>query len=40
MGSRRADTESKGLGYLSTFKDYSITFANALVQFLILILIY
>lgn len=36
----RADTKSKGLGYLSTFKEYSIVFANALVQFLILIFIY
>jgi hypothetical protein len=39
MGTERADTENKGLGYLRTFKENSI-FANALVQFLILIFIY
>lgn len=31
VGLRRADTESKGLGYLSTFKENSIIFPNALV---------
>lgn len=32
--------KTKGLGYLSTFKENSIISANALVQFLIPILIY
>lgn len=40
LSSRRADTERVLAGYLSTFEENSIIFANALMQFLILILIY